>query len=220
MNKSYQTVIRTKLHPPVKRASLVNRQRLVKEICDTQVKLTLVAAPAGFGKTTLLTQLFEEMSAEFHCCWYSLDQADNDPSRFLHHIISAIQEVDASFGAGILRVMETTLVSDIADTLADLINDLLKIRKPVCLYIDDFHFSGCEQINHFIELLINLSPDNFRLVISSRLRPKLSLSTLKVRGNLIEVTASQLRFDDREAEIFMNEIQCPGAVATTTKRLV
>ena len=206
MNKHYQTVIRTKLHPPVKRAALVNRQRLVKELCDTQVKLTLVAAPAGFGKTTLMAQLYEETSGKVQCCWYSLDQADQDPSRFLLHFISAIQNIDAAFGKGILQVMETTLISDIADTLAELTNDLLKIEKSICLYIDDFHFSDSEQINHFIELLINLSPDNFRLVISSRLRPKLSLSTLKVRGNLVEVTASQLRFDDKEAEVFMNEI--------------
>ncbi|NKB38487.1 MAG: hypothetical protein GKR93_15210 [Gammaproteobacteria bacterium] len=208
MSSNNQTVIKTKITPPVNRLALVYRNRLVKQIVeDKQAKLILVAAPAGFGKTTLITQLFEKMSSDWSCCWYSLDRTDNDPVRFLLHFIASIRTVDDDFGKRILQLIETTLIADISDTLAYLINDLVDTKKDICLYIDDYHFSDSEQINQFIELFINLAPLNFRLFISSRLRPKLSLSALKVHGHLIEVTASQLRFDTHEAKLFMNDIQ-------------
>jgi len=102
--------------------------------------------------------------------------------------------------------METTILSDITDTLALLINDLVESTQSVNLFIDDYHFSNSEQINQFIELLINLSPDNFHLIIAGRMRPNLPLSGLKLRGQLNEITVNNLRFDDKETMSFMNDI--------------
>ena len=201
------TVIKTKLHPPISRSRLIDRHQLTQRFLNNnKTKLTLVAAPAGFGKTTLIGQLFEQMSAEISCCWYSLDQSDNDPTKFLLYFIASIRTVHSAFGESTLRLMESTLISDITEVLALLVNDLLDANKEISLFIDDYHFSDSDQTNQFIELLINLSPDNFRLIISSRLRPNISLSGLKVHGYLNEITANQLRFDDLEAKTFMNDI--------------
>ncbi len=204
---SQQTVIQTKIHPPVSNLRLVDRDKLISQLVDEkQSKLTLVAAPAGFGKTTFICQLFDCLSSQSACCWYSLDQSDSNPTRFLLHFIASIRTVADGFGNTVLRMMETTIISDISDTLAYLVNDLFDIPNAVNFFIDDYHLSDSEQINHFIELLINLSPDNFRLVLASRMRPNLSLSGLKVHGRLNEISASQLRFDDRETSMFMNDI--------------
>jgi LuxR family maltose regulon positive regulatory protein len=204
---SLPTVIKTKLHPPINRSQLIDRRRLVSGLKDEKrVKLTLVAAPAGFGKSTLLGQWFEILDRTELCCWYSLDKSDDDPAIFLLHFIASIRTVLPDFGHKVLQIMETTILSDITDTLALLINDLVESTQSVNLFIDDYHFSNSEQINQFIELLINLSPDNFHLIIAGRMRPNLPLSGLKLRGQLNEITVNNLRFDDKETMSFMNDI--------------
>jgi ATP/maltotriose-dependent transcriptional regulator MalT len=204
---SFQTVIKTKLHPPVNRSQLVKRKCLIQKLMkDKKAKLTLVAAPAGFGKTTLLGQWFEKLVNSELCCWYSLDHADDDPTRFLLHFIASLRTSLPNFGTSVLQILETTIISDITDTLALIINDLVDNTQSLNLFLDDYHFSNSEQINQFIELLINLSPENFHLIIAGRMRPTFPLSGLKVRGELNEITANHLRFDDDEARNFMNDI--------------
>ncbi|MBT7952296.1 MAG: hypothetical protein HN764_11770 [Gammaproteobacteria bacterium] len=206
MISSFHTVIKTKLHPPAYRSQLVVRNRLIERLVnDSKVKLTLVAAPAGFGKSTLLGQWFEKLVSDELCCWYSLDQADNEPASFLLHFIASIRTSLPDFGAEVLQLMETSIVADITDTLALLINDLVDNTQTLNLFVDDYHFSNSDQINQFIELLINLSPANFHLILAGRMRPALPLSDLKVRGELNEITATHLRFENEEARAFMND---------------
>lgn len=139
------------------RSQLVVRHRLIERLMeDRKAKLTLVAAPAGFGKSTLLGQWFEKLANTELCCWYSMDQADNEPTRFLLYFIAAIRTSLPTFGKKVLQVMETSVISDITDMLAWLINDLADNPETLNLFIDDYHFSDSEQINQFVELLINL----------------------------------------------------------------
>lgn len=201
------TIVKTKLFPPLSRSSLVQRTRLLETLTNNRSKkLILVAAPAGFGKTTILGQWFESLQKEKQAsCWCSLDHDDNNSSRFLRHIIGALRTC-ADIGLDIIRQLDSTLISDITDTLPALINDLSDIDSDITLFIDDFHYISSEQINQYVELLINLAPANFRLIIAGRIRPALSLSNLRVRNELCEINANQLRFDTDEARDFMHDV--------------
>lgn len=197
------TVIRTKLFPPVSRSQLVYRSRLL-DLQRNDKKLTLVCAPAGFGKTTILGQLYEQLQKSgVRCCWYSMDYGDNDPRYFLRHVIASLNTASEGFGNDVLQLLNTTVVSDITDTIGQVINELADINCGLTLFIDDFHHGNTEQISQFIELLVNLSPPDFRLVIASRIRPALSLSNLQVHNQLNEITVNQLRFDAAETGEFL-----------------
>lgn len=203
---SSSTVIKTKLFPPVSRSRLVDRSRLTN-LQSKDKKLTLVCAPAGFGKTTMLGQLYEQLQKTgVRCCWYSMDYEDKNPTHFLRYVIAAINTLQRDFGQDVLRLLDTTIVTDITDTLGRLISELSDTSCNIALFIDDFHHGNTEQITRFIELLVNLSPPNFHLVIASRLRPYLSISNLQVHDELNEITANHLRFDNAETKDFMHRI--------------
>ena len=135
-----------------------------------------------------------------------MDYEDNDPIHFLRHIVAALNTSLEGFGNDVIRLLNTTVVTDITDTLGGLINNLADTNCNLTLFIDDFHHGNTEQITQFIELLVNLSPPNFRLVIAGRIRPALSLSNLQVHNELNEITVNQLRFDDTETKEFMHRI--------------
>jgi LuxR family maltose regulon positive regulatory protein len=198
------SVIRTRLYPPVSRAPLIQRARLLELLeQDSGRRLTVVAAPAGFGKTTILGQWFERLrGAGQRCCWCSLDRDDNQPQRFLRHVMSALRTV-SDIGTDVIRQLDTTLIADIVDTLPALVDELADCGHGTVLFIDDYHHVRSEQINRYVELLATLAPANLRIVIASRLRPHLSLSSLRMRGQLCEITANHLRFDLTEAKEFM-----------------
>ena len=200
------TVIRTKLFPPVSRSQLVNRSRLL-DLQTKDKKLTLVCAPAGFGKTTIMGQLYGQLQKSgVRCCWYSMDYEDRDPLHFLRHVIAALNTSIEGFGSDLLRLLNTTIVTDITDTIGVVINELADISCDLTLFIDDFHHGNAEQITQFIELLVNLSPPGFRLVIASRIRPALPLSNLRVHNELNEISVNQLRFDATETREFLHRI--------------
>jgi LuxR family maltose regulon positive regulatory protein len=212
------SVIRTRLYPPVSRAALIERGRLLELLeQDSGRHLTIVAAPAGFGKTTILGQWFERLRRQgLRCCWCSLDREDNQPTRFLRHVVSALRTV-GDIGSDLIRQLDTTLIADIAATLPTLLNELADFGHGTVLFIDDYHHVRSDEINHYVELLVTLAPPNLRIVIASRLRPHLSLSSLRMRGQLCEITANHLRFDIAETRASCSARSgstCPGRSST------
>ena len=200
------TGVHTRHFPPVSRSRLVDRSRLF-DLSAPPRKLTLVAAPAGFGKTTALGQLFGAMrQAGVRCCWYSMSYEDNDPALFVRNFIAALRRELPDFGAEILQLLNTTVLEDIDRIAERVIEDLADTNVDVALFIDDFHHARSQRINRFMDNLLDIQPQNFRLIIGSRIRPPLALSTLKLNDQLNDITVGQLRFDERETGEFMRGV--------------
>jgi LuxR family maltose regulon positive regulatory protein len=198
-------LIRTKLQPPVQATGGIPRERILRGLDrEPPRKLTLVWAPAGFGKTTLLGQWFEVLKARgAQVCWLSLDFKDNDPARFLHYIVAALRETLPALGEDALGLTLSSAFPDISTAVDSLINDLAAVDADATLFIDDYHHTRSGEIDRFVELLLRLSPDNFRLVIASRINSLLAVSTLAMRDEVKIINVSDLRFDHREAADFV-----------------
>lgn len=202
-----QVIVRTKLTPPVnRRRKLIRRQRLVNLLTSGELpKLTVVTAPAGYGKTSLLYQWYD---AHRHCGhrvgWLSLDPQDILPSRFLRHFIWALQPEGGGFGESALRYLDTAHSPDVRVPISSLINEIFGVDGPAILFLDDYHLADSREIDEFIDHFLNLAPMNFHLVISSRLLPRLSLPEMRLRDELLELDAQSLQFDKAESFSFLS----------------
>ena len=205
ISRTSPALIKTKFLPPVFSNAMVVRQRLI-DILQSGLsrKLILVSAPAGFGKTTILGQWLKLMKAEkVRVSWISLDSNDNDPETFLRYVIAALREIDEKIGRDAMQSIDSAPNPDISDSLGSLVNDLVAVDEEVFLFLDDFHLISASEINQFVELLLNLSPPNFHLVISARTLTDLPLANMKVQDDLLQVSAEKLRFNAEESERFL-----------------
>jgi LuxR family maltose regulon positive regulatory protein len=197
----------TKLHIPPLRTRAVRRGRLVQSlIAGAQTKLTLVDAPPGSGKTSLLSEWHADPNERRPFAWVSLDPADNDPVRFYDGVIAALQMIHADLGAQAQAALHTP-----ATTLADhvlplLVNDLAGLPKPLVLVLDDYHVIRNDQIHRPTDALIERLPATAHLVLATRSDPPLALGRLRARGQLTEIRADDLRFTTAEAGMFLNEV--------------
>jgi len=193
----------TKLFIPQPRKNLVSRPRLVERLnAGLDRKLTLIAAPAGFGKTTLLSEWIPQSS---RCVtWLSLDEADNDSTRFWTYFISSLQGLRPEFGKGALAVLQSPQASPINSTLTTLINEITAFPDSFALVLDDYHVIEAQQIHETLVFLIDHLPANMHLVITTRVDPPLPLARLRVRDQLTEIRVKHLRFTMVEAESFLN----------------
>jgi LuxR family maltose regulon positive regulatory protein len=182
-------VLATKLFVPARRARLVARERLDSAF-DPRRRLTLVSAPAGFGKTTLVAEWIA--GTDRRVAWLSLDDGDNDPNRFLAHLVAACR---------------LTLVdADVETTLTLLVNELAAAAVETVLVLDDYHVVEAAAVHDAVTFLLNHLPAEVHLVISSRSDPPLPLARLRTRAALTELRASDLRFTTDEAAGFLNEV--------------
>ncbi len=173
--------------------------------------LTLVAAPAGFGKTTLLIQLREALLADAYAVpWLSLGTDDHSLAEMLRDIVEAIRYEVPSFGSRTGRIVGGNTRLDITRTLNDLVQDINEADTRVNLFLDDYHCVSIGETDELIELLLNLAPDNFQMTVASRTRPQFGLAALRVRDELREITSAQLRFDLSEATEFLTEVRKLG----------
>lgn len=204
--------MKTKFISPIGRSKTVSRHRLLESSKDKRApKLTLVAAPAGFGKTTLLTQSRETLlSSGYLVPWISLGIDDRSDSSLLRNIVEAIQYAIPTFGSRTARIISGSARFDVTRTLSDLVEDIRDTAKPLILILDDYHCVGSHETDELIELLLNLAPENFQMIIASRTRPQFGLAALRVREELREITPVQLRFDLSEASEFLLEIRNLG----------
>ena len=200
-------LLETKVHVPKRRRSVVPRSRLRDRLnSGAESALTLVSAPAGFGKTTLLADwLSDDSAAGRATAWLSLDQRDNDPALFWAYLIAALQRAAPAVGARALALIRSPQSSTEA-ILATLLNDLQGIPHDVVLVLDDYHVIEAHDVHEGMAYLVAHLPPQVRLVIASRADPPLPLAGLRAGGELVEILASDLRFTPDEAASYLNEV--------------
>src|SRR4051794_39100520 len=199
-------LLATKLHVPAPRSSLVSRPRLLDRLAPLRA-LTLVSAPAGCGKTTLLAEWTADKGQserDVRVAWLSLDDADNDTSRFLTYVASALQTVDADIGAESLSLLADAPALPVDVVLTALINDTAAAHARIVLVLDDYHVIDARSVHQAVEFLLDHLPPQLHLAIASRSDPPLPLARLRSRGELTELRAADLRFTPGEAVDFLN----------------
>ncbi|MGD2079147.1 MAG: helix-turn-helix transcriptional regulator, partial [Chloroflexota bacterium] len=213
-----ETLLRTKLFVPPLRPNLVSRAHLIDRLdqgLQLGHKLTLISAPAGFGKTTLVSEWIAGLRSdglgerENRIAWLSLDENDNDPARFLSYIIESLSRADgsdAAFGKGALSMLQSPQPAPIQSVLSLLINELAGILGQTLLILDDVHVIDSPPIHDALDFLIEHLPPQTFLVIVTRDDPRLPLARLRARGQLTELRAADLRFSSSEAAEFLNQV--------------
>jgi LuxR family maltose regulon positive regulatory protein len=202
-------LLRTKLNFPMVRQGLVSRERLTNRIEEgLKGKLLLISAPAGSGKTTLLTDWRATPSgSQFPVAWFSLEEADNDPSRFWTYVISALDSLQPGVGESALSVLKSIQPVPSEVVLAELINSIeSSIPNDFALVLEDYHFISEQPIHRAITFLLNHLPTQMHLIIISRADPPLPLSRLRVRHEVVEIRATDLRFRKDEIAQFLSEL--------------
>jgi len=204
-------LLETKLHVPRWRRSLVARPRLSERLSrGAESALTLVSAPAGFGKTTLLAEWLAVAAADGRSvAWLSLDQCDNDPASFWTYLVAALNAGVPGEGAG--APLQPPQPPNEAGLVA-LLNDLDAISNDVVLVLDDYHVIDARDVQDGMVFLLEHLPPQIHLVIASRTDPPLPLARLRGRGELAEIRAADLRFTPGEATAYLNEVM--GLVLT------
>ncbi|MGE5273747.1 MAG: LuxR C-terminal-related transcriptional regulator [Verrucomicrobiota bacterium] len=203
--RSGPVILATKLGRPPVRDEHVTRDRLVELLREgTARRLTLLTAPPGFGKTTLLAEWAAEEGRPV--AWLSLDDDDNDPTRFFAYTIEALRTVEPSLGRGAMaaQAVPRTEIADVI--LARLLNDLTALKRPIVLVLDDYHLITNAEIHEALGFFIERLPESLRLVLASRQDPPLPLGRMRARGQLAELRAADLRFSDEEAATFLNDV--------------
>ncbi|MDQ3167357.1 MAG: helix-turn-helix transcriptional regulator, partial [Chloroflexota bacterium] len=201
-------LLATKLYMPRWRPGLVSRPGLVERLgLGAERKLTLVSAPAGFGKTTLLAEWLVTLPARDRAAaWVSLDATDNDPALFWSYVITALRGIAPGVGAGSLSLLLSPQPPPIASVLMALVNELAVIDHDVALVLDDFHVIDAPDAHDAVAFLLAHLPPRMHLVIATREDPRLPLARLRARGQMSEVRAADLRFTLPEATEFLNQI--------------
>ena len=198
-------LLESKLHIPARRPGAVARPRLNERLSGAaRSSLTVLSAPAGFGKTTLLTEwLAAESAGGASVAWVSLDQRDNEPTVFWTYVVAALQSAAEGVGPGALSVLQSSQPSTEA-ALALLLNDLQALPKDIVLILDDYHLIEAQEIHDGMAFLLAHLPSQLHLVLATRSDPALSMARLRGRGDLVEVRAADLRFTAEESAAYLN----------------
>jgi LuxR family maltose regulon positive regulatory protein len=198
-------ILRTKIQIPRLRPHRVERERLVQRLRESAwSRLTLVSAPAGFGKTTMLAAWAH--AAGHPVAWLALEEADNALERFLRYLASALDRAVSGVGAASLAMLATPQPLQAEAFISNLINDLSECDGPLTLVIDDYHLIEARPIHAALDFLLEHLPDCLRLVIAGRADPPLALARLRARGELVELRGADLRFTTQETADFLNQV--------------
>ncbi len=197
------SILATKLYLPPPRPRRVLRPRLIARLNEGRHhKLSLISAAAGFGKTTLVSEWAATCGRR--AAWLSLDEGDNDPARFLTYLVAAVQTVAPHIGAGIITALRSPQPPSIESVLTTMLNDIATLTDAFVLVLDDYHILEAAPIDAALTFLLDHLPPQMHLVIATREDPHLPLARLRMRGQLTELRAADLRFTPSEAADFLN----------------
>jgi LuxR family transcriptional regulator, maltose regulon positive regulatory protein len=198
-------LIETKLHPPAVRKDWVERPELIASLADAEVKLILVAAPPGFGKTTLVAQWCASAVNDKKFAWVSLDRADNDPVGLWWHLVASLHLACPAFDCDkddkdkVLPMLRGQ-AADLGETMIPvLVNELASLPEQVVIVLDDYHLIKRRACHEQMALLLGHLPPTAQVVIITRADPPLPLARMRVVGEMMEIRARELRFDFAQA---------------------
>jgi LuxR family maltose regulon positive regulatory protein len=200
-------ILATKLYIPPPRPSIVPRPRLIERLNEglsASRKLTLISAPAGFGKTTLASEWVASCGQPV--AWLSLDGGDNDPTQFLIYLVAALQTVVPKIGAGVLKTLQSPLPPATEPIMTILLNEITTIPNNFILVLDDYQVLDSKPDDKAITFLLDHLPSQMHLVIATREDPDLPLARLRASGQLTELRAANLRFTPAEVTGFLNQV--------------
>jgi LuxR family maltose regulon positive regulatory protein len=200
-----EQLLTTKLYIPPLRSDLVPRPHLYDRLNQgSNRKLTLVSAPAGFGKSTLVSGWLAESG--IRAAWLSLDQGDNDPVRFWMYLIAAIQTIHQEIGVEALQVVSAPQLRSTELVVISLINDISQLAQDLIVVLDDYHVIEAGQVHAGLSYLLEHQPPNLHLILITRVDPSISLARLRAHGRLVEIRAGDLQFSSNEAAVLFNEV--------------
>jgi LuxR family maltose regulon positive regulatory protein len=198
-------ILATKLYIPPRRPNAVRRPRLIERLdAGLHRKLTLISAPAGFGKTTLLSEWVAD--CERPVVWLSLDQGDADPTRFLLYLAAALQTIAPTIGAGVIGMLESPQLPPTETILTALLNDITSVLDPFVLILDDYHAIDAKPVDDALTFLLEHLPPQVHLVIATREDPGFPLARFRARAHMTELRAADLRFTPAEAARFLTDV--------------
>ncbi|RPJ25141.1 MAG: LuxR family transcriptional regulator [Chloroflexi bacterium] len=200
-------VLATKLYIPPPRPKVVLRSHLIAQLNEglhRRPGVTLISAPAGFGKTTLVSEWVA--GCERPAAWLSLDDGDNDLSRFLSYLVAALQTIAANIGEGVLGVLQSPQPPPTESILTALLNEIAAVPDNFILILDDYHVVDSKLVDKALTFLLEHLPPQLHLLITTREDPDLPLARLRARGQLTELRATDLRFTLSEAAGFLNQV--------------
>jgi LuxR family transcriptional regulator, maltose regulon positive regulatory protein len=201
-------LLETKFHTPLWRSDGVIRPRLLDQLqagLIEQRKLTLVSAPAGYGKTTLITSWLYSFTESTRNIWLSLEKSDNEPARFLAYWATAWNRISDFVLENILELLDAPQLPPFQNILDEVINPLARLKEPAILVLDDYHTITNSLIHEMLEYFLEHQPHQAHLVITTRSDPPLPLARLRARRQMIEIRANDLRFTEEEAGHFFNQ---------------
>ncbi len=203
-----EQILKTKLYVPRQRPDLVSRPRLIGQLThglQAGHRLTLLSAPPGFGKTTLLVN-WQSETDHLKMAWLSLDEGDSNLVRFLTYVVSALQTVQPGLGDTTLAILRAPQPPPVESILTALLNEVAALANDVILVLDDYHTIQSPPVHQAVEFVLDHLPPQLHLVIATRADPPLPLSRLRARDELTELRGDDLRFTPDEAADFLNRI--------------
>ncbi|MCB0040764.1 MAG: AAA family ATPase, partial [Caldilinea sp.] len=204
MHSVPEPILATKLYIPPPALRLAPRPRLVERLAvGVRRRLTLIAAPAGFGKTTLVSAWLAACARP--AAWLSLDSRDGDPVRFLTYVVAALRTALPAIGEREARALAAPQPPPAESILTALVNALAMQPDPLVLVLDDYHVVDAPPVDDAVAFLLDHLPPHVHLVITTREDPRLPLARLRARGQMVDVRAADLRFTPAEAAAFLEQ---------------
>src|SRR5450755_465414 len=198
-------ILATKLYLPRLRPNVVSRLRLIERLNEgLHRSLTLIAAPAGFGKTTLLSAWVA--GCDRQVAWLSLDKGDSDPTLFLTYLVAALQTIAPTIGEGVLDMLQSPQPPPPEAILTALLNELTTLPDNFVLILDDYHVIDAQAVDIALTYLVEHLPPQMHLVIATREDPQLPLARYRARSHLTELRVTDLRFTASEASAFLSQV--------------